>query len=462
VADIPKKTRWHSCNVLEAGAGARQLWIFNSSRGGFTLSREQSIPPSDVLPPGLVAKDWKVLLQPKLNVALLPIEKVFLRVVHLPAGSFDETLSMVELQLEKLSPLPITQIVWSIEILSQRAADLQTVIVVIVARDWVDETVGQLEKQGYLPDRLEVPMIDQLQATPITTDGAWIYPAQSTGKFTALVAWWYGGVLRSLGLLHIPPVQNRGELLEEQLKQMTWAGELEGWLVSEPPWHLVADEGTARLWQPMFFSWLGQAVEVESPLAPPELAALTANRAARSETKAGILPGDYAERYRQQFINRLWGRGLSAAVGLYLLGVFIYFGLWGVQAYRTDGVQTQARQLNVLYTNALQLKARLQILKDRQALKYAFLDGWKTTAELLPATLTLLDFEFKDGRVLSWNGVAPADQSKLVADFNDGLRNKADTNGVRVFDNVEAPISKLNPGGATVSWSFSGELANGE
>jgi hypothetical protein len=462
VAETSKKTRWQYCNVLEAGADHRQLWIFNSSRAGFTLSREQSIPPNDILPPGLVAKDWKMLLQPKLNVALLPIEKVFLRVIHLPVGSFDETFSMVELQLEKLSPLPITQIVWSIEVLAQRAADLQTVIVVIVARDWVDEAVGQLEKQGYLPDRLEVPMIDQLQATPITGDGAWIYPAQATGKFTALVAWWYGGVLRSLGLLHVPPTQNRGELLEEQLKQMTWAGELEGWLVSEPPWRLVADDATARLWQPMFFSWLGYSVEVESPLAPSELAALTANRAARSQGRGGILPADYADRYRQQFINRLWGRGLTAVVGLYLLGVFIYFGLWGVQAYRTGGVQTQARLLNVQYTNALQLKARMQVLQDRQALKYAFLEGWKTTAELLPATLTLQDFEFKDGRVLSWNGIAPADQSKLVADFNDGLRNKVDTNGVRVFDNVEAPISKLNPGGGTVSWSFSGELANGE
>src|SRR5271154_6537586 len=99
VADTSKKTRWQYCNVLEAGADHRQLWIFNSSRAGFTLSREQSIPPNDVLPPGLVAKDWKMLLQPRLNVALLPIEKVFLRVVPLPAGSFDETLSMVELQL---------------------------------------------------------------------------------------------------------------------------------------------------------------------------------------------------------------------------------------------------------------------------------------------------------------------------------------------------------------------------
>jgi hypothetical protein len=452
--------------VLDEGAVTRQLWIFNSSRSGFALGKELTVGADDTLPAAVVAKDWKVLLQPKLNLGLLPVEKVFLRVVHVPAGTFEETLSMVELQLEKLSPLPTTQIVWSIEILPQRAGNLQTIIVAIVARDLVDEIVGRLEKQGFLPDRLEVPMIDQLQATPITGDGAWIYPAQSTGKFTALVAWWQGGVLRSIGLLHIPLVQNRGELLEAQLRQMMWAGELEGWLdgwaTAEPNWHLVADEATARLWQPLFFSWLGEPVPVETTIGPSDLAALTANRAGRAQSPATLLPPDYAERYRQQFINRLWGRGLSATLGLYMLGVFIYFALWGIQSYRTQGVQMQASGLNREYTNTIQLKDKMQILQERQALKYAFLDGWKTIAELLPATLTLQSIEFKDGRTLSLSGVAPADQPRLVADFNDALRAKADANGSRVFDNVEVQTSKLNPGGGTLSWNFTAELAEEE
>lgn len=462
MADKPKKTRWNSCNVIEAGTDPRQLWTFASSRAGFTLSKEQSVPSEAALPAGVVAKDWKTLVQPKLNVAFLPVESAFLRVAHLPAGTFEETLAMVELQLEKLSPLPTTQIVWNIEILPQKVDGLQTVIVIIVARDLVDQFVGTLEKQGFLPDRLEVPMIDQLQATPITGDGAWIYPGQSTGKFTALVAWWYGGVLRSLGLLHIPASQNRGEILEEQLKQMAWAGELEGWLNTAPRWHLVADEPTARVWQPMFYSWIGNPIDVEQPLAPALLAASTANRAARADAKSGILPADFSERYHAQFIDRLWGRGLLAVIAVYMIGVLIYFAMWGVQSYRTDGVEQLARQQNREYTNVMQLKARMQVLQDRQALKFAFLDAWRTTAELLPADVTLQDFDFKNGRTLSWNGIAPADRSKLVTDFNEQLRKRTDTNGLRIFETVEPPISKLNPGGGTVSWSFSAELARGE
>ena len=42
---------------------------------------------------------------------------------------------MVELQLEKLSPMPVTQIVWSIQVLPHAEGNLQTVIVMIVARN---------------------------------------------------------------------------------------------------------------------------------------------------------------------------------------------------------------------------------------------------------------------------------------------------------------------------------------
>ena len=77
------------------------------------------------------------------------------------------------------------------------------------------------------------PILDQLQATPITEDGAWIYPAASGGENTALVAWWYGGVLQNLDLVTLPPTE-RPASLKEQLMQMAWAGEMEGWLSSPP------------------------------------------------------------------------------------------------------------------------------------------------------------------------------------------------------------------------------------
>lgn len=460
-----KKTRWYSCNVLQGGAEVRQIWGFVAGRSGFNPTQEFKVPATEPLPHGVVAKDWKTIFQKKLNIALLPVDKAFLRVVHLPVSSFEETLAMVDLQLEKISPLPVAQIAWSIHVMPHTVDNLQTVVVVIVGRNLVEELLGQLESQGYLADRIEVPMIDQLVATPITEDGAWLYPSNESGKLTALTAWWYGGVLRNLGLLHIEAGENRGEMLKEQLSQMAWAGEVEGWLSAPPNWHLVTDEANAATWQGMFQTSMGHEVELVPPLRPAEVAALTANRSAKGE-KANILPAEYSERYDRQYLDLLWMRGLFAALAVYIVVTIIYLAIAGVQSFRADRVEAQVKTLGGSYTNALQMKARLQVLQDRQALKYAALDCWKTVAELLPENLTLQSMEFKGGKSLNLTGTAPA-EGGLVTDFNEALRKatiKVDANSQpqQLFNRVELPTSGLNPGGATMWWKMSAELSRSE
>ncbi len=458
-----KKTRWNSCNVLQPGspADARSIWAFNAAKNGFALASEMSVPAGQTLPATLVGKDWRILLQPKLNIALLNPEKVFLRVVHLPSSNFEELLSMVELQLEKVSPLPVTQVVWTMHLVGPPVENLQTVIVIIVERDLVDKLMGQLEGQGFLADRLELLQLDQLLATRITADGAWIYPSHSSGKFTALVAWWSGGVLRNLSLIHIPAVPERAALLQEQLQQMAWSGELEGWLTAAPQWRMVADPATAAAWEPMFQPWLGRSIEVTAPLSSVELATLTANRSARAKPRANLLPPEYSIRYHQEFIDRLWIRGLGAVVGAYAAIVMLYFFAAQYQEMKTGDVERSVRMSSTSYTNALQVKAKLQVLQDRQALKFASLDCWKTVAELLPESLTLNSLDVKGGRTLTLTGQAPTDQGKLVTEFNEALR-KATRAGVPMFEKVDIASTRLNPDKTTMSWSFACDLASGE
>ena len=85
------------------------------------------------------------------------------------------------------------------------------------------------------------------------------------------------------------------------------------------------------------------------------------------------------------------------------------------------------------YTNALQLKAKFQVLKTRQDLKFAALDCWKAVAELLPDGVTLEGYNFNDGRKLTLSGSAPADQTKRLLDFDADIR-KAAVNGQPLFD----------------------------
>ena len=125
--------RWNICNVLATGAEARRLWQFDAKGQNFKLGRELTVRGGDPLPE-VVKKSWSTLWQPKLNVACLPPERVFLRAAQFPAASFQETLAMVDLQMEKLSPMPVGQIVWTMHCIPHPAGSEQTVIVTIAER----------------------------------------------------------------------------------------------------------------------------------------------------------------------------------------------------------------------------------------------------------------------------------------------------------------------------------------
>ena len=482
-----RNKRWHSCNILQIASDANLLWHFDAKGGGFALNREHRGALDEPLPFRSIAKTWGSLWQPRLNVAWLPPESVFLRAIELPKSNFEETFAMVELQLEKLSPMPVTQIVWTIHILSRRseagaeavtsvetkAEDLQTVVVVIIERRVVEEFLGKLEGRGYLADRLEVPMLDQLEATPVTEGGlsrqseagadAWIYPVALAGQSAALVAWWCGNALRSLSFVVLPPTGDRAKNLKAQLAQLAWAGELEGWLTTPHiQWHLIAGPAIVTEWENALRESLDEPVKVAPPLTPAELAARTAQRAAAAGSHTALLPAEFPVRYHQQFVDRLWLRGLATTGVLYAIGVAIYFCATGVLAYRTRGVERQVAALSGSYTNVMELKARFDVLKERQDLKYAALDCWKVVAERLPESITLQRFSFADGKKLSLSGTASTDRVNTLFDFNTAMQRA--TNNDRPMFNSEGsePVNPRQSGNSAVTWSFSLQLQHTE
>ena len=461
--------RLHTCTVLHTTPERRQLWQF-SAQGNFPLAREQSAPSGDPLPAGLARKSWSEIWQPKLNIAWLPADKVFLRVVQLPASTPAETRAMVELQLEKLSPFPVAQVVWSVCPLPPRpnapAGKLQTIVVVFVERKAVEEFLGQLEGQGYLADRLELGVLDQLTTADASENGAWVYPGAWGQRQTALVAWWFDGTLQNLSSISLPVTGDAALALQEQLTQMTWGAELEGWLNKTPNWTLVADDAVAAEWGPPLRKALDAPIHVVQPVKPVELAALTARRVARSDGATNLVPGEISTRYRNQFWDSLWLRGALAVGGLYLLGIAIYFAALFVQDFRVSRVEAQVAGLGASYTNAIQLRERYQVLKTRQDLKFAALDCWKTTAELMPENVQLDGFGFTDGRKLSLNGTAAADKGQrrariLRGDAQGHPQGPADVrrDGPEKGPGTQHPPG---PGGTVVNWNFGLELKRTE
>jgi len=124
-------------------------------------------------------------------------------------------------------------------------------------------------------------------------------------------------------------------------------------------------------------------------------------------------------------------------------------------------VEQQAAAISNDYTNALQLKARYDVLVKRQNLKFAALDCWKVVAEQLPQGISLQRFSFADGQTLTLAGVAGQDQVNTLLDFNSAMQ-KAAPNGQPMFDpqGGETVHPRNVPGG--VSWSFSLKLLHTE
>jgi hypothetical protein len=450
--------RWNSFNILHLSPDTHRLWQFDGKGG---LSRELRLSVSALLPANLVAKSWTSLWQPKLNVAWLPAETIFLRVIELPKSAFEETVSMVELQLEKLSPMPVAQIVWTIHVLPQATGDLQTVVVVIAQRSAVEQFLGKLAEKNFLPDRLEAPMLDQLEALTTAEDSAWIFPAAMGHPHAAMVAWYGGGVLRNLSFVLLPAAGDRAGDLKKQLSQLIWAGELEGWLAAKPAWHLVA-EGTAMAeWEPLLRQAVDEPVKISAPLAAADLAARTARRAAQSPPSptAALLPAEFSNRYREQFRDRLWLHGLYAAGIIYVIYVAFYFCASTFRGYQAEKVEQQVAALSEDYTNAIQLKARYGVLQERQNLKYAALDCWKVVADNMPEGITLQRFGFGDGRTLSLSGTTTQDQIDSLYSFNTALKD-AKVSGQPMFKSVEPPTWHQYQN--NVSWSFSLQLQNTE
>ncbi len=87
--------------------------------------------------------------------AVLPTDKVLLRVVDLPSTDAEELADMVELQVDKFSPFPVEHMAVSFEVLSVQGQDSR-VLIAACKRDLVESLGDLFEAAGRQPDRIDV------------------------------------------------------------------------------------------------------------------------------------------------------------------------------------------------------------------------------------------------------------------------------------------------------------------
>lgn len=454
-----KKQPWQTCNVVRESETERRLWQFRPRGNGCVMTREYAAVGSQRLPAKASAKDFQTLFKQSLNVAWLPPGEVFLSIVVLPTKDLSEIKDMLDLQLEKLSPLPAAQTSWTYIPLPGRDESQTRVLLIVIPRHVVTSFLGRLESEGYLADRLDLPQIDELLASIDQGDGIWVFPRKIKDRSLALVAWIIDGEVQHVGLTFLPE-ENWQAVFKSQFAQVVWAGELDGWLKATPEAHLVAEGDLAADFEPVLRELTSKPVDLRPPHSEQELAQRTADRCKDSQT-VPLLPPEYATRYRQVFVDRIWMRSLGTVVLVYLFGVLGYFAAIQWASQQKDSVQSTRNSLAQTYTNTLELVQRVNILKDQMNLKYAALDSFKTVAEKLPEGMTLSSFGFQRGSKVLLFGTAPQNEPAKITAYVAALQ-AATTGSNRLFKTVSSPSIRVDPGKAQNRWEFNLELANPE
>jgi hypothetical protein len=447
----PPASRWPVANVLDLRPDhPRKLWHFSVEKLNPQPREDRSVDETGPIPQELVGKDWRAAVQKRLNIAWLPADRIFLRALQLPLCEADELAPMLELQLEKLSPLPVGQVVWTHLRLPGGLENQQTILLVILPRSAIDQFLGALEARGFNPDRLDLPLLDQILALQPAGDSAWLIPINPT---TTLAAWWANGAWQNISLLGTASVADRPKALRNQIAQIQWAGELEGWLLTEPAWHLVGGPETVHEWEPAVAEALGHLPETHPPLAPAELAARCVERAVRSGNAAPIVPPERALAYQQQLNNRLWIGALGAVLSAYVIGVILYVAALQVVKFQHQRIEDSVKQIANSYTNAFQMKKRVEILEQQANLKFAALDAWKTAAVELPQELQLSSLVISGGKKMTLFGTGPQNASEAVNDYNTRIT-RTTINGQKV--SATPPDTRLTgpAGSQTLNWNF--------
>ena len=466
-----KKTKWSSCNLLEPATEGSRLCQFSVSSKKVKLSGDLRVADLIELPAKAVGKDWSDLLSRKLNIATLPPEKVFLRVVELPECEPDELLPMVEFQIEDLSPLPMAQAVWSAEAVpgSTGTEGNQTVLVMIAERGVVGDRLDELEAVNYLADRVEVPLLRELVPGEPREDGAHIQLVQGADSVLALVSWWFDGRLRDVNSFNLPDTAASRDELVEKINSVALAGEVAGWMPDEPACHLAKRGDVAADWNTALAKCFGRIREVE-PMSEVDLATAAVEFTART-TAPGLMLEDYSARNRQRFQDGLWMQGIKGAVALMLMGLCIFFAYGSWLQGNLEDLNQQVKVQGLQYTNALSLKAKMQTLKKQEALKTAALNAWSEVAIGLPGELKFTQLMFSSDRTLEGNtsrklrivGTADDGKETFIDDYNLVLARMEvkGREGQKLFSSVSPGPSRKDPRKKLTTWSveckFDGE-----
>lgn len=363
------------------------------------------------------AQQWRGRLTLGLNA-----EDVLLRVLDVPTVDANELPPMVELQVDKLSPFPIENMVVGHEVL--RRGESSTVVLAAAVRDTVVQRLGDaLHSAGLYPQRVDVAAMAWwqllLDAERIESGGRHAVFRFEAGAPEFLVYQDHVPIVfHSMGGME--DLQG-ASLVGEMAREVTYA------LMSLEMEHgaqplLSASAWCAGDWPGGLTAALAEACGCEVRTFPlADMPPLSQGLARRFALRAGLnlMPGPWvAQRAARRFRKRMVA-AVAAVVGVWFLGMGGLFGALYVEEHRLGILEASLAAWEQPALEVREMRRRVSTIRRYKDDSRSVLECLREISALQPPGIELTSFTYRKGE--STRLVGEADSRALILTFAQAL-----------------------------------------
>lgn len=393
--------RWQNdqCEIVDRGSKAREL--------------QEEVDTSEQF----VALPAKGIVH-----ACMPMSDILVRVVSLPTTSRDELADMVELQVGKMSPFPIDDLVVSFEVLESDETSSRVLIAAILR-----QKLDFFHEMGVYPQSVDIDLLAYWHGLRLegeaTRPGRVFYLFVNADSTQLIVA--EEGVPVLFRTLMEREDLSETDYLEAVAEELSYAAiALEADCgASEGARAVVIAPGQE-------FSRIGDMLpegmredfsSFDLDALPPLSELVVRRRLEVGADCVDLTPAEWKSAARDRVIKK---RMLFAAAGFIALWVLFVAGFMGYghwQQTATRRLEKLAEELQEPALESQRLQMRIRALEQYADRTHSVLECLREVSVLLPRNLELLSFNFKKGDEINLRGVSSSPGAAEIYEYFQSL-----------------------------------------